>query len=100
MRRRDARLLERTAVAAGVSNGLALDAYHAVVCRERLRPVDTSELPPRRVAIYDRERGSKIYMKRLSSSRLLDAEELFWMDQLREEDAATRPNGNRNGKRV
>ena len=93
--------LERTAVAAGVSNVFALSTHTMQWFVERgFGPVDTSELPPRRVAIYDRERGSKIYMKRLSSSRLLDAEELFWMDQLREEDAATRPNGNRHGKRV
>ena len=40
-----------------------------------LCPQSLDELPERRAAIYDRERGSKIYIKPLSArSRLFDAE--------------------------
>ena len=73
--------MERTAVAAGVSNLFALSTHTMQWFMERgFRQVSVDELPPRRVAIYDRGRGSKIYMKTLSSPRLLDAEELFWSD--------------------
>ena len=36
--------------------------------------------------MYDAKRGSKIYMKGLASSRTQDAEELFWVDALQQEE--------------
>ena len=49
--------------------------------------VALNELPERRVAIYNHERGSKIYMKNLLSTREVDAEELFWTAQIAKENA-------------
>ena len=71
--------MERTAVAAGVSHLFALSTHTMQWFIERgFEKVEVDALPERRVAIYDRNRGSKIYMKPLKSDRLLDAEELFW----------------------
>ena len=71
--------MERTAVAAGVSNVFALSTHTMQWFMERgFEQVGVDALPPRRVAIYDSQRGSKIYMKPVVSERLLDAEELFW----------------------
>jgi amino-acid N-acetyltransferase len=40
--------------------------------------VGVDMLPPSRQATYNYERASKIYMKRITSVRDLDADELFW----------------------
>jgi hypothetical protein len=57
--------LERTAVAAGVSNIFALSTHTMQWFMERgFAQVDLEQLPPRRVAVYDRGRGSKIYVRK------------------------------------
>jgi len=87
--------LERTAVAAGVSNIFALSTHTMQWFMERgFAQVDLEQLPPRRVAVYDRGRGSKIYMKPLSSTRHLDADELFWMELVRDGEEATKSDSN------
>ena len=40
--------------------------------------VTVDKLPPSRRAIYNYKRASKIYMKKIESSRDLDASELWW----------------------
>jgi len=40
--------------------------------------VTVDKLPPSRRAVYNYKRNSKIYMKRIESSRDLDASELWW----------------------
>ena len=40
--------------------------------------VEVDKLPPSRRAMYNYKRASKIYMKRIESSRDLDASELWW----------------------
>ena len=71
--------MERTAVAAGVTNLFVLSTVTMQWFLERaFTEVSLDALPERRVAIYDKARNSKIYMKSVSdSTRLLDAEELF-----------------------
>ena len=71
--------MERTAVAAGVTNLFVLSTVTMQWFLERsFTEVGLDALPERRVAIYDKRRNSKIYMKSISdSTRLLDAEELF-----------------------
>ena len=73
--------MERTAVAAGVTNLFVLSTVTMQWFVERgFSEAPVGDLPERRRAIYDEARNSKIYMKSLSaSSRELDAEELFWM---------------------
>jgi amino-acid N-acetyltransferase len=71
--------MERTAIAAGVENLFALSTVTMQWFIERgFSQVGLTDLPTNRVAIYNPERNSKIYMKGLSSSRVVDAEELFW----------------------
>jgi amino-acid N-acetyltransferase len=71
--------VERTAAAAGVEHLFALSTHTMQWFEERGFSEATVEaLPPRRVAIYNRQRGSKIFIKELSS-RMLDAEELVWL---------------------
>ncbi len=41
-------------------------------------PVDVDELPPSRKAVYNYQRKSKIYMKKIENIRDLDASELWW----------------------
>ena len=75
--------LERTAAAAGVEKLFALSTHTMQWFLERgFSACPLTALPERRVAIYNHERGSKIYMKPLSSSRQIDAEELFWMEAM------------------
>ena len=71
--------MERTAVSAGIENIFALSTVTMQWFLERaFTEVSLDALPERRVAIYDKARNSKIYMKSVSdSTRLLDAEELF-----------------------
>ena len=79
--------LERTAVAAGVSNVFALSTHTMQWFMERgFSEVPLQALPERRVAIYNHERGSKIYMKNLATTREVDAEELFWVASLAKEN--------------
>jgi amino-acid N-acetyltransferase len=40
--------------------------------------VSVDKLPPSRQAVYNYKRASKIYMKKIESSRDLDASELWW----------------------
>lgn len=40
--------------------------------------VTVDKLPPSRRAMYNYKRASKIYMKKIESSRDLDASELWW----------------------
>jgi len=77
--------LERTAAAGGVEHLFALSTHTMQWFLERgFTEASLNELPERRAAIYDRERGSKIYIKPLSArSRLFDAEELFWIEGLK-----------------
>jgi len=71
--------VERTAIAAGVERLFALSTHTMQWFIERgFSPVPLAELPPARQRLYDQKRGSKIYMKRLLGTRLIDAEELFW----------------------
>lgn len=75
--------LERTAAAAGVEQLFALSTHTMQWFLERgFSPAALEQLPARRVAVYNHERGSKIYMKSLMSNRQLDAEELFWTESL------------------
>jgi amino-acid N-acetyltransferase len=74
--------VERTAAAAGVEHLFALSTHTMHWFEERgFSEASLTSLPPRRVAIYNHQRGSKIYIKELSS-RLLDAEELVWLPSL------------------
>ena len=73
--------MERTAAAAGVQNLFALSTHTMQWFIERgYKQAPLEALPERRVAIVDKTRGSKIYIKSLTSTRVLDAEELFWAD--------------------
>lgn len=80
--------LERTAIAAGVQQLFALSTHTMQWFMERgFTEVPLQALPERRVAIYNHERGSKIYMKNLMTTREVDAEELFWVASLAKENA-------------
>jgi amino-acid N-acetyltransferase len=71
--------VERTAAAAGVEHLFALSTHTMHWFEERgFSEASLAALPPQRVAIYNHQRGSKIYIKALSS-RMLDAEELVWL---------------------
>ena len=75
--------LERTAVAAGLRHVFALSTHTMQWFMERgFSQVPLEALPERRIAIFNHERNSKIYMKELVSGRVLDAEELFWIASL------------------
>eukprot|EP00962_Isochrysis_galbana_P036397 scaffold12579_cov101-Isochrysis_galbana.AAC.1 len=50
------------------------------------REVPMSELPETRQRMINVKRGSKVFMKTITSPRELDAEELFWATA--EQDAA------------
>jgi N-acetylglutamate synthase-like GNAT family acetyltransferase len=83
--------LERTAAAAGVERLFALSTHTMQWFIERgFASCALVDLPPRRIAIYNHTRGSKIYMKPLQSARLLDAEELFWQGTLGRPKQGTR----------
>ena len=57
--------LERTAVAAGVESLFALSTHTMQWFMERgFDEAPLESLPERRIAIYDRGRGSKIYVRR------------------------------------
>jgi amino-acid N-acetyltransferase len=71
--------VERTAAAAGIETLFALSTHTMQWFEERgFSEKALAALPPRRVAIYNHQRGSKIYTKALSS-RLIDAQELVWL---------------------
>lgn len=71
--------LERTAITAGVEDLFALSTHTMQWFVERgFHEVPLEALPPLRQRTYNSERGSKIYMKELTSARLVDAQELFW----------------------
>jgi amino-acid N-acetyltransferase len=75
--------LERTAIAAGVSHIFALSTHTMQWFQERgFSQCALEALPERRQLIYNHKRASKIYMKSLASSRLLDAQELFWVENM------------------
>jgi amino-acid N-acetyltransferase len=69
--------LERQALLKGVTNVFILSTRTMQWFEERgFVPCDPSKLPPSRH--YDASRGSKVYMKVLTSQRDVDAEELLW----------------------
>lgn len=71
--------LERTAVAAGVQQIFALSTHTMQWFAERgFDEVTLDELPPSRQVLYNHKRNSKIYSKALTTSRSVDADELFW----------------------
>jgi len=71
--------VERTAAAAGVKHLFALSTHTMLWFEERgFSETSLAALPEQRVAIYNHQRGSKIYIKALSS-RLIDAQELVWL---------------------
>lgn len=75
--------LERTAVAAGVSQLFALSTNTMQWFVERgFDEVELAALPLSRQQLYNPQRNSKIYSKALESSRRIDAEELFWSTKL------------------
>ena len=71
--------LERLCVSKGASTVFVLSTQTMEWFVERgFDEVEVDMLPPSRQATYNRIRKSKIYMKRFSSVRDLDASELFW----------------------
>ena len=71
--------LERLSVQCGCSNVFVLSTQTMEWFIERgFKPASVDSLPPSRKAVYNHERKSKIYMKKISSDRDLDAAELWW----------------------
>lgn len=71
--------LERLCVEAGATNLFVLSTQTMEWFIERgFDEVRVDILPPSRRDTYNYDRGSKIYMKKISSLRELDANELFW----------------------
>ena len=71
--------LERLCVQNGASNLFVLSTQTMEWFVERgFVEVGVERLPPSRQATYNHERASKIYLKRITSLRDLDASELFW----------------------
>eukprot|EP00534_Pseudo-nitzschia_fraudulenta_P005943 CAMPEP_0201196406 /NCGR_PEP_ID=MMETSP0851-20130426/152671_1 /ASSEMBLY_ACC=CAM_ASM_000631 /TAXON_ID=183588 /ORGANISM="Pseudo-nitzschia fraudulenta, Strain WWA7" /LENGTH=651 /DNA_ID=CAMNT_0047483357 /DNA_START=167 /DNA_END=2119 /DNA_ORIENTATION=- len=71
--------LERLCVQNGATNMFVLSTQTMEWFVERgFDEVGVECLPPSRQATYNHDRGSKIYMKKVTSIRDLDANELFW----------------------
>jgi amino-acid N-acetyltransferase len=71
--------LERQCVQRGASILFVLSTQTMEWFVERgFDEVEVEMLPPSRQATYDSDRASKIYMKKITSVRDLDASELFW----------------------
>ena len=71
--------LERMAVQKGAHIIFVLSTQTMEWFMERgFQEVSVDKLPPSRQATYNHNRASKIYMKRITSIRDLDAAELFW----------------------
>lgn len=71
--------LERLCVQRGASVVFVLSTQTMEWFIERgFAEVPVEMLPPSRQATYNRDRASKIYMKKIDSVRDLDASELFW----------------------
>jgi len=71
--------LERLSVQCGCSNVFVLSTQTMQWFVERgFKEVGVDSLPPSRKAIYNYQRKSKIYMKKIESDRDLDAAELWW----------------------
>lgn len=71
--------LERLSVKQGANVIFVLSTQTMEWFLERgFAEVTVDMLPPSRQATYNRNRASKIYMKRITSIRELDAAELFW----------------------
>jgi len=71
--------LERTACSWGTKYIFVLSTVTMEWFIERgFVEVPVSKLPEERQAIYDNERKSKVYMKKLLDERQVDADELFW----------------------
>ena len=71
--------LERLALHNGCSSIFVLSTQTMEWFVERgFEPVAVDRLPPSRQATYNHKRASKIYMKKIESSRDLDASELWW----------------------
>jgi amino-acid N-acetyltransferase len=47
-------------------------------CERGFESVTVDKLPPSRQTTYNYKRASKIYLKKIESSRDLDASELWW----------------------
>lgn len=71
--------LERLSVQVGCPNVFVLSTQTMewFVEREFIQ-ASVDDLPPSRVAAYNHDRKSKIYMKRIKDDRELDASELWW----------------------
>jgi len=71
--------IERTALQAGVRTLFALSTHTMQWFIERgFTEGSLEQLPPARQRLYNAARGSKIYLKTLTGSRSVDAQELFW----------------------
>jgi len=71
--------LERLSLMNGCSSIFVLSTQTMEWFVERgFEEVSVDKLPPSRQAVYNYKRNSKIYMKKIESSRDLDASELWW----------------------
>jgi amino-acid N-acetyltransferase len=71
--------LERLCVQKGAHMIFVLSTQTMEWFQERgFEEVSLDMLPPSRQATYNSSRGSKVYMKRITNIRDLDASELFW----------------------
>lgn len=71
--------LERVALSKGMDHVFVLSTRTMQWFEERgFRECPLEDLPPVRQAMYNWERRSKVYRKRLQGTRDIDAEELFW----------------------
>lgn len=71
--------LERLSVMCGCPNVFVLSTQTMEWFVEHgYSAVDVDQLPPSRKAVYNYQRRSKIYMKKISNIRDLDAAELWW----------------------
>jgi amino-acid N-acetyltransferase len=80
--------VERTSVAAGVQQLFALSTHTMQWFVERgFEEAGIEALPETRRAQYNEARASKIYLKNLiREPRLMDAEELFWSEDMKKEE--------------
>ena len=70
--------IPRSQVTSGIHNVFVLSTQTMQWFQERgFNEVDLESLPESRQAIYNHQRGSKVYMKHLRSLRDVDAEEHF-----------------------
>ena len=71
--------LERLSVHCGCTSVFVLSTQTMDFFAERgFKEVSVDTLPPSRKAVYNYERKSKIFMKKIEDARDLDAAELWW----------------------